>query len=251
MSIAGQSNEASHPRQNQLLAALPDADFERLLPDLRLEYLPLGRVIAGSGEAPRDAYFPTSAIVSLLTVLENGSSAEIAVTGRDGLVGVALFMGGVTTTTSAVVQSAGHAYRLDSEAMLREFVRGGALHRLLLRYMQALVTQMVQTAACNRHHTVEQQLCRWLLLSLDLLSSSQLKMTHDLIANMLGVRRAGVSLAAGKLQSAGIITYKRGTISVVSRKKLESSACECYGIVKREVLRLLPAPAVGKTRWQE
>lgn len=235
-----QKSHASSPRQNQLLNALPDAEYNRLEPDLHLESLSLGTTIVEAGETARHAYFPTTAIISLLTVLEDGASAEIAVTGRDGVVGVALFMGGATTTTSAVVQSAGYAYRLDAAALTREFVRGGPLHQLLLRYMQALVTQMVQTAACNRHHSLEQQLCRWLLLSLDLLASNELVMTHDLIANMLGVRRSGVSLAAGKLQADGIINYRRGHIAVVSREKLERYACECYAVVKREVARLMP-----------
>ena len=228
------------PRQNKLLKLLPEAEYERLAPDLRLEHLPLGKSVVEAGEAFRYAYFPTDAIVSLLSVLENGASAEIALVGHDGVIGVALFMGGATTTTRAVVQSAGHAYRLDAHALHQEFVRGGAVHQLLLRYMQALVTQMVQTAACNRHHSVDQQLCRWLLLSLDLLPSNELVMTHDLIGNMLGVRRAGVSAAAGKLQAEGVITYKRGRITVLDRKQLEKRACECYEVVKKEVARLLP-----------
>ena len=234
-------SHASSPRQNQLLNALSDAEYTRLEPDLQLEFLPLGTMIVEAGETVHHAYFPTTAIISLLSVLKDGASAEIALTGRDGVVGVALFMGGATTTTSAVVQSAGYAYRLDAGPLTREFVRGGPLHQLLLRYMQALVTQMVQTAACNRHHSLEQQLCRWLLQSLDLLTSNELVMTHDLIANMLGVRRSGISLAAGKLQADGIINYRRGHIAVVSREKLERCACECYAVVKREVARLLPA----------
>lgn len=235
-----QQSHPPDPRQNKLLKLLPEAEYERLAPDLRLEHLPLGKSVVEAGEAFRFAYFPTDAIVSLLSVLENGASAEIALVGHDGVVGVALFMGGATTTTRAVVQSAGHAYRLDAHALHKEFVRGGAVHQLLLRYMQALVTQMVQTAACNRHHSVDQQLCRWLLLSLDLLPSNELVMTHDLIGNMLGVRRAGVTAAAGKLQAEGVITYRRGRITVLDRKQLEKRACECYQVVKKEVARLLP-----------
>ena len=231
----------SDPRQNKLLKMLPEAEYSRLAPDLHFQQLALGSSIVEAGESVRYAYFPTTAIVSLLSVLESGDSAEIAVVGRDGVVGVALFMGGTTTTTRAVVQSAGAAYRLDAAALTREFVRGGAVHQLLLRYMQALVTQMVQTATCNRHHSVHQQLCRWLLLSLDLLSSNELVMTHDLIGDMLGVRRAGVSAAAAKLQADGVITYKRGRIAVLDRKKLEKCSCECYEVVKKEVARLLPA----------
>ena len=242
--ISGMTSKQPHqadPRQNKLLNLFPEAEYNRLAPNLRLEYLPLGKAIVEAGEAPRHAFFPITAIVSLLSVLEDGASAEIAVVGRDGVVGVALFMGGATTTTRAVVQSAGYAYRLDAAALTREFVRGGIVHQLLLRYMQALVTQMVQTAACNRHHSVDQQLCRWLLLSLDLLPSNELVMTHDLIGDMLGVRRAGVSAAAGKLQAGGVITYKRGHIAVLDRAKLEKCACECYAVVKKEVARLLPA----------
>ena len=227
------------PRVNQILNALPYHDYARLRPRLVLEHLALGDTVLEAGEAARRAYFPTDAIVSFLSLMENGSSAEIAMAGRDGVVGVALFMGGSTTTTRAVVQSAGYAYSLDAAALTAEFVRGEALHQILLRYMQALVTQMVQTAACNRHHSVHQQLCRWLLLSLDLLPSNVLTMTHDLISDMLGVRRAGISKAAAKLQSAGIISYRRGRVVVLDREKLESCSCECYEVVKREVSRLM------------
>lgn len=231
--------KAMSPRANELLNALPAEDYMRLLPHLVLERLTLGDIVLEVGEEARRAYFPTDAIVSFLSLMENGSSAEIAMAGRDGVVGVALFMGGGTTTTRAVVQSAGHAYSIDAAALAAEFVRGGALHQLLLRYMQALVTQMVQTAACNRHHSVHQQLCRWLLLSLDLLSSNTLIMTHDLISDMLGVRRAGISQAAAKLQADGIISYSRGRVVVLDRERLEACSCECYGVVRREVSRLM------------
>jgi CRP-like cAMP-binding protein len=190
-------------------------------------------------------YFPTDCIVSLLYVMENGASAEIAVTGNDGLVGIALFMGGESTPSRAVVQSAGHAYRLRAAIMKKEFEHGGPLQHLLLRYTQALITQMAQTAVCNRHHSVEQQLCRWLLLSLDRLPSNELMMTQELIANMLGVRREGVTEAAGHLQTAGLIHYSRGHITVLDRPKLEKQVCECYGVVKREMDRLLPERTVN------
>ena len=230
------------PRANELLAALPDEDYSRVAPHLRPEFLPLGKALLEIGATTDHVYFPTTALVSLLSVMENGSSAEIAITGRDGLVGISLFMGGATTTTRAVVQSAGYAYRLDVVSLMREFESRGALHNLLLRFTQALVTQMVQTAACNRHHSVEQQLCRWLLLSLDLLPSNDLVMTHDLIANMLGVRRAGVTLAAGKLQADDAMTYTRGKITVLDRAKIEACACECYKVVKTEVARIMARP---------
>jgi len=228
------------PTQNHLLAALPEADYERLTPDLELVTLPLGMAVYESGGKLDHVYFPTDCIVSLLYVLEDGASAEIAVVGREGLVGVALFMGGESTSSRAVVQSAGDAYRLPSKVLKREFERNGPLQHLLLRYTQALITQMAQTAVCNRHHSVEQQLCRWLLLSLDRLPSNELSMTQELIAHMLGVRREGVTEAAGKLQTAGLIQYNRGQIKVLDRPKLEERVCECYAVVKRESDRLLP-----------
>jgi CRP-like cAMP-binding protein len=233
------------PKQNHLLAALPAADYERLLPELELVPLPLGWAVYESGGHLGYLYFPTDSIVSLLYVMENGASAEIAVTGNDGLVGIALFMGGESTPNRAVVQSAGYAYRLRAAVMKKEFERGGPLQHLLLRYTQALITQMAQTAVCNRHHSVEQQLCRWLLLSLDRLPSNELKMTQELIANMLGVRREGVTEAAGHLQTAGLIHYSRGHITVLDRPKLEQQVCECYGVVKREMDRLLPDRTVN------
>jgi CRP-like cAMP-binding protein len=228
------------PRQNHLLAALPVPDYERLLPDLELVPLPLGWAVYEAGGAQGYVYFPTTSIVSLLYVMEDGSSAEIAVTGNDGLIGIALFMGGESTPSRAVVQSAGYGYRLKASVLKREFALGGKLQYLALRYTQALITQMAQTAVCNRHHSVEQQLCRWLLLSLDRLPSNQLTMTQELIANMLGVRREGVTEAAGHLQAAGLIHYSRGHITVLDRPKLEQRVCECYAVVKREMDRLLP-----------
>jgi CRP-like cAMP-binding protein len=229
------------PARNRLLAALPRMDFARLEPLLELVPLPLGWAVYESGAAQGHMYFPTSAIVSLLYVMEDGSSAEIAIVGNEGLVGIALFMGGETTPSRAVVQSAGHGYRLRGSVLKAEFERGGALQHLLLRYTQALITQMAQTAVCNRHHALEQQLCRWLLLSLDRLPSNELVMTQELIANMLGVRREGVTQAAGKLQDAGIIEYSRGRITVLDRPKLEALVCECYEVVRRETDRLFPA----------
>jgi len=205
--------------------------------------MPLGEVLYESGSQLGHVYFPTTCIVSLLYVMEDGASAEIAVVGNEGIIGVALFMGGETTPSRAVVQSAGHAYRLRGQALKREFTRSAALHHLLLRYTQALLTQMAQTAVCNRHHSVDQQLCRWLLLSLDRLQSNELTMTQELIANMLGVRREGVTEAAGKLQDAGLIHYRRGRITVVNRPGLEAQACECYKVVKNEFDRLLPGVA--------
>ena len=228
------------PKDNQLLAALPAADYARLLPALELVPMPLGWAVYESGGHQGYVYFPTNSIVSLLYVMENGASAEMAVTGNEGLVGIALFMGGETTPSRAVVQSAGHAYRLKAATLKNEFEHGGALQHLLLRYTQALITQMAQTAVCNRHHSVEQQLARWLLLSLDRLPGNELRMTQELIANMLGVRREGVTEAAGKLQEAGLIHYSRGHITVLNRPKLEKQVCECYAVVKREVDRLLP-----------
>jgi CRP-like cAMP-binding protein len=229
------------PRHNRLLAALPAADYERLLPHLEPVPLPLGWAVYEAGDTQGYVFFPTTGIVSLLYVMEDGSSAEIAVVGNEGLIGIALFMGGESTPSRAVVLSAGYGYRLKASVLKSEFSRGGKLQHLLLRYTQALITQMAQTAVCNRHHSVEQQLCRWLLLSLDRLPGSELSMTQELIANMLGVRREGVTEAAGNLQKAGLIHYNRGHITVLDRPKLETQVCECYAVVKREVDRLLPA----------
>jgi len=231
------------PRQNQLLAALPEADYERLLADLEFVKLPLGLLVFESGSKLRHLYFPASGIVSLLYAMENGASTEIAVIGSEGVVGIALFMGGESTPSRAVVQSAGHAYRLKASVLKKEFERGGPLQHLLLRYTQALIAQMTQTAVCNRHHAVDQQLCRWLLLSLDRLPSNELAMTQELIANMLGVRREGVTEAAGNLQAAGLIHYTRGHITVLDRPRLEARVCECYSVVRREMDRLLPGKA--------
>ncbi len=233
------------PQQNLLIAALPAADRERLLPQLELVPLPLGWAVYESGDAQGYVYFPTTAIVSLLYVMEDGSSAEIAIVGDEGVVGIALFMGGESTPSRAVVQSAGYGYRLRASVLKSEFGQGGELQHLLLRYTQALITQMAQTAVCNRHHAVEQQLCRWLLLSLDRLPSNELTMTQELIANMLGVRREGVTESAGKLQAAGLINYSRGKITVLDRPKLEARVCECYGVVKREYDRLLPGTSAA------
>jgi CRP-like cAMP-binding protein len=227
------------PKQNHLLAALPAADYRRLLPALERVSMPLGLVLYESGGILDYVYFPTDSIVSLLYVMVDGASAEIAVTGCEGLVGIALFMGGETTPSRAVVQSAGHGYRLKAASLKKEFDNGGVLQHLALRYTQALITQMAQTAVCNRHHSVEQQLCRWLLLSLDRLPSNELTMTQELIANMLGVRREGVTEAAGRLQAAGLIKYSRGHIEVLDRPMLEARVCECYGVVKKEYDRLL------------
>jgi CRP-like cAMP-binding protein len=227
------------PEQNYILGALPPAERERLFPHLKLVTLPLGRALYESGDTLQHIYFPIDSSISLLYVLENGASAEIAVVGKDGAIGVALFMGGETTTNRAIVQSSGSAYRLTGARLKREFNRHGQVQHILLRYTQALITQMAQTAVCNRHHSVDQQLCRWLLLSLDRLSSSQLNMTQELIANMLGVRREGVTEAAGKLQKLGVIMYSRGQIEVLDRGALERLCCECYGVVKRETDRLL------------
>jgi len=234
-----------HPRQNQLLAALPATDYERVLPHLEFVTLPLGLVVFESGSKLRHLYFPASGIVSLLYAMENGASTEIAVIGNEGVVGIALFMGGESTPSRAVVQSAGHGYRLKAAVLKKEFELGGPLQYLLLRYTQALIAQMTQTAVCNRHHTVDQQLCRWLLLSLDRLPSNKLAMTQELIANMLGVRREGVTEAAGKLQEAGLIHYTRGHITVLDRPKLERRVCECYAVVKKEMDRLLPDKAAS------
>jgi CRP-like cAMP-binding protein len=230
------------PQQNQLLAALSPAEHERLTPHLELISLALGDALYESGDRLRHVYFPTDSIVSLLYVLEDGASAEIAVVGNDGIIGVALFMGGETTPSRAIVQSAGYAYRLIGQRLKDEFHRNAEMQFLMLRYTQALLTQMAQTAVCNRHHTVDQQLCRWLLLSLDRLPSNTLTMTQELIANMLGVRREGVTEAASKLQKLGVIEYARGKITVRDRPKLEQLCCECYAVVKTETDRLLPDP---------
>ena len=216
------------PNQNHLLAALPAAEFERLAPHLELVPLPLGEILYEPGGQLQHAYFPTTAIVSLHYVMESGASAETAGVGNEGVVGISLFMGGDTTPSSAVVQTAGHAYRLAGRLLKQEFNRAGLMQRLLLRYTQALITQMIQTAACNRHHSVEQQLCRWLLLTLDRIPSRELVMTQELVASMLGVRREGITEAAGNLQHAGFIRYRRGHISVLERAGLETRACECY-----------------------
>ena len=232
-------NPAHHPKDNRLLAALPDTEWQRWLPDLEWVQLPLGDVLYESGGALSHVYFPTTAIVSLLYVMENGASAEIAVVGYEGLVGISLFMGGESTPSRAVVQSAGEGFRMKAAAIKDVFKHPPVLH-LLLRYTQALITQMAQTAVCNRHHSLDQQLCRWLLLSLDRLKGSELVMTQELIANMLGVRREGVTDSALKLQKAGLIQYSRGRISVLDRPGLESRSCECYAVVKKEYDRLLP-----------
>jgi CRP-like cAMP-binding protein len=229
------------PRQNQLLAALPQKQWALWSPHLEAVVLPLGTVIYESGGQLSHVYFPTTAIVSLLYVMENGGSAEIAVVGYEGLVGISLFMGGGTTPSRAVVQSAGIGFRLKSSLVLEEFNLAGPVLHLLLRYTQALITQMAQTAVCNRHHSLDQQLCRWLLLSLDRLRSNELVMTQELIANMLGVRREGVTEAAGRLDKAGLIVYQRGRITVLDRPGLELRTCECYQVVKTEYDRLLPA----------
>ena len=227
------------PNQNHLLAALPTAEFERLAPHLELVPMLLGEILYEPGGQMRLAYFPTTAIASLHYVMESGASAESAGVGNEGVVGVSLFMGGDTTPSSAVVQTAGHGYRLESSLLKQEFNRAGFMRRLLLRYTQALMTQMFQTAACNRHHSIEQQLCRWLLLTLDRLSSNELIMTPELVASMLGVRREGVTEAAGELQHAGCIRYRRGHITVLERSGLETRACECYAVVRKELSRLL------------
>ena len=242
------ANSSSHsPKQNHLLAALPAEDYARLLPDLDLVPMPLGEALYESGGLLQHVYFPTTSIVSLLYVMEDGASAEIAVVGNEGILGVSLFMGGETTPSRAVVQSEGHGYRLKAQLLKNEFNRAGPALHLLLRYTQALITQMAQTAVCNRYHSVEQQLCRWLLLSLDRLNSNELNMTQELIANMLGVRREGVTEAAGKLQRAGLIRYGRGRITIIDRPRLEREVCECYGVVKREFDRLLPYKTPSST----
>jgi len=227
-------------RKNSLLAALPDAEWKRWLPLLERVDMPLGQVLYEAGDTLKYMYFPISSIVSLLYVMENGASAEIAVVGQEGLVGVSLFMGGESTSSRAVVQSAGDGCRLNSKIMKSEFDRAGPVMHLLLRYTQALLTQMAQTAVCNRHHSLDQQLCRWLLLSLDRLEGNELVMTQELIANMLGVRREGVTEGALQLQKEGLIRYARGHITVLDRAGLEKRTCECYAVVKREYDRLLP-----------
>jgi CRP-like cAMP-binding protein len=228
------------PKQNYLLAALPATGYERVAPHLELVSMPLGQVVYESGRKLGHVYFPTTSIVSLLYVMEDGASAEIAIVGNEGMLGISLFMGGESTPSRAVVQSAGEGYRLKAQLLKKEFNRNGPTLHLLLRYTQSLITQMAQTAVCNRHHTVDQQLCRWLLLSLDRLQSNELIMTQELIANMLGVRREGVTEAAGKLQDLGLISYSRGNITVLDRPGLEKKSCECYEVVKRETDRLLP-----------
>lgn len=233
-------------QKNSLLAALPEAVYGRLAPNLKLVDMPLGKALYEPGDKIRDVYFPTESIVSLLYVMEDGASAEIAVIGNEGIVGVALFMGGESTPSRAVVQSAGHAYKLSGQALTTEFSRHEEFQGLLLRYTQALITQMAQTAVCNRHHRIDQQLCRWLLLSLDRLPDNRLVMTQELIANMLGVRREGVTEAAHKLQSEGVIEYHRGEITVLDRPALERLCCECYTVVKQETERLLPYTVSGR-----
>jgi CRP-like cAMP-binding protein len=233
-------SESITPQQNHLLAALPTEIRNRVFPHLELMALPLGKVLYEPGDAMHYVYFPTDSIVSLLYVMESGASAEISVVGNEGLIGVALFMGGESTPNRAIVQSAGHSFRLPAAQLKAEFDRHGEMLQLMLRYTQALITQMGQTAVCNRHHSIDQQLCRWLLLSLDRLPSNRLTMTQELIANMLGVRREGVTEAAGKLQKSGVIRYRRGHITVLDRPGLEKMSCECYAVVKKETDRLLP-----------
>src|SRR6266852_168399 len=232
--------ERHNPHQNHLLDALPASDYERLASRLELVPMKLGEVLYESGVQLRYVYFPTTSILSLLYVMEDGASAEIAIVGNEGILGISLFMGGETTPSRAVVQSAGHAFRLQADLLKTEFGRFGPMLHLLLRYTQALITQMAQTAVCNRHHSVDQQLCRCLLLSLDRLQTNELSMTQELIANMLGVRREGVTEAAGKLQDVGLISYRRGRITVLDRPGLEARSCECYQVVKTEFDRLLP-----------
>jgi CRP-like cAMP-binding protein len=231
---------AHSPLGNHLIAALPPGDLARLSPEMEFVPLGLGEVLYESGTQLRHVYFPVSGVISLLILTEDGGSAEIAVVGNDGCVGIALLLGGETTLDRAVVQIEGHAYRLPAEALLREFKRGMAIQLLLLRYVQALMTQTAQTAVCNRHHTVEQQLCRWLLLTLDRVRSRHVIMTQELISDMLGVRRSGITQAARDLERAGLIAYERGRITVLDRAKLEAYACECYAVVKKETDRLLP-----------
>ncbi|HQU17317.1 MAG: Crp/Fnr family transcriptional regulator [Chromatiales bacterium 21-64-14] len=229
-----------NPKQNNLLATLPESACERLFPHLEYIQMPLGDVLYESGNQLRHVYFPTTSVVSLLYVMEDGASAEIAVVGKEGILGIALFMGGESTPSRAIVQNAGHGYRLKAQLLKNEFHRAGPLMHLLLRYTQALITQMAQTAVCNRHHSIHQQLCRWLLMSLDRLPSNDVTMTQQLIANMLGVRRESVTEAAAKLQDIGLILYSRGHITILDRPGLEAQACECYQVVKKEFDRLLP-----------
>lgn len=237
------SNSSSlKPQQNYLIAALPADAQARLVPNLELVALPLGKVLYESGDTLRHVYFPVDCIVSLLYVMENGASAEISVVGKEGIVGIALFMGGESTPSRAIIQSGGYAYRLLGQKFKEEFNRHTEMLMLLLRYTQSLITQMAQTAVCNRHHSIDQQLCRWLLLSLDRLPGNCLTMTQELIANMLGVRREGVTEAAGKLQKLGVIEYSRGKITVLDRPHLEQLTCECYAVVKKETDRLMPCP---------
>ncbi|MDP3824806.1 MAG: Crp/Fnr family transcriptional regulator [Burkholderiales bacterium] len=238
------TTDLNNPKKNKLLAALPKAEWQRWLPQLEWVDLPLGHVLCESGSPLSHVCFPTTGIVSLLYVMENGASAEIAVVGNEGVFGISLFMGGHTTPGRAVVQSAGQGFRLAASAVQREFEEPGPAMHVLLRYTQALITQMAQTAACNRHHSLDQQLCRWLLLSLDCLSGNELVMTQALISNMLGVRRESVTEAARHLQAAGLIRYARGRISVLSREGLEKRSCECYAVVKKEYDRLLPPELV-------
>jgi CRP-like cAMP-binding protein len=233
------SSSPHNPNQNHLLAALPTAEFDRVAANLELVPMRVGESIYEPGGQLQHVYFPTTAIVSLLYVLESGASAEIAGVGNEGILGISLFMGGNTTPSSAVVQTAGHGYRLPGKLLRAEFNRAGLMRRLLLRYTQALLTQMCQTAACNRHHSIEQQLCRWLLLTLDRLPSNELVMTQELVASALGVRRESITDAAGKLQRAGFLRYRRGHIAVLNRSGLEAGACECYAVVKKEIARLL------------
>jgi CRP-like cAMP-binding protein len=227
------------PNQNHLLAALPTAEYERIAFHLELISMPLGDVLYESGGQLQHVYFPTTAILSLHYIMENGASAEIAGVGNEGVLGVSLFLGGNTTPSQATVHTAGHGYRLKARLMMEEFDRSGPMMRLMLRYTQALMTQMSQTAVCNRHHSVEQQLCRWLLLTLDRLPTNELTITQELIASMLGVRREGITETAGNLQREGLISYRRGHITVIDRAGLESYACECYNVVKNEFYRLL------------
>ncbi len=234
-------NFARDPKSNELLASLPLEEWDRWQSQLEWTDMPLGHVLYESGNSQSHVYFPTTAIVSLLYVMESGASAEIAVVGNEGVVGISLFMGGETTPSRAVVQSAGHGFRLKGQAIKDEFGRSGPVMHLLLRYTQALITQMAQTAVCNRHHSLDQQLCRWLLLSMDRLRGNELVMTQELIANMLGVRREGVTEGALSLQKAGLIRYSRGHIKVLDREGLEKRTCECYEVVRREYARLLPA----------
>jgi CRP-like cAMP-binding protein len=244
-SVTPADDAVQDPRHNKILGALSSAEFQRLAPHLQPFELPLGHVLYESGDVLSHVYFPTAGIVSLLYVMQDGASAEISVVGDEGVIGVSLLMGGESTPSRAVVQSAAHAFRVSSQRIKEEFSRNDELRVLLLRYMQALITQMAQTAVCNRHHSIDQQLCRWLLLSLDRLPSNQLTMTQELIANMLGVRREGVTEAAGKLQKLGVIRNNRGQITVLDRPGIEKLCCECYAVVKRETDRLLPFPKPG------